>query len=114
MLQLVLKGKWFDMIERGEKPEEYRSFNKYWQDRILTSDVPLENDRARIAPPVGVQYIVMESRWKHKTVRLRHGYGRGAREMVFRIAGLRFGTPLPGMAEGEGPYLCIRLGERLK
>ena len=24
ILPLVLKGKWFDMIERGEKREEYR------------------------------------------------------------------------------------------
>lgn len=33
-LHLVLKHKWFDMIERGEKPEEYREITPYWTRRI--------------------------------------------------------------------------------
>ncbi|MBD5427502.1 MAG: ASCH domain-containing protein [Treponema sp.] len=34
-LHLVLKHKWWDMIERGEKKEEYRAFTEYWTKRIL-------------------------------------------------------------------------------
>ena len=34
-LHLVLKRKWWDMIERGEKKEEYRAFTEYWVKRIL-------------------------------------------------------------------------------
>ena len=35
VLPLVLKGKWYDMIERGEKTEEYREKTPYWKKRIL-------------------------------------------------------------------------------
>ena len=37
-LSLVLKGKWFDMIYSGEKPEEYREMKHYWIMR-LTEDL---------------------------------------------------------------------------
>lgn len=30
MLTLPIKKKWFDMIESGEKKEEYRAASKYW------------------------------------------------------------------------------------
>lgn len=34
-LDLVLKGKWYDMIESGEKKEEYRAKTPYWVKRLL-------------------------------------------------------------------------------
>jgi len=34
-LYLVLIGKWYDMIESGEKPEEYRDITPYWLQRIF-------------------------------------------------------------------------------
>jgi len=33
-LYLVLKGEWFDKIERGEKTHEYREKKPYWTTRI--------------------------------------------------------------------------------
>lgn len=33
-LHLVLKHKWFDMIESGEKPDEYRLRTPYWKKRL--------------------------------------------------------------------------------
>ncbi len=33
-LYLVLKGEWFDKIERGEKTHEYRVAKPYWATRI--------------------------------------------------------------------------------
>ena len=35
ILHLVLKGKWYDMIESGEKKEEYRAFTPYWCNRLI-------------------------------------------------------------------------------
>lgn len=35
ILHLVLKGKWYDMIESGEKKEEYRKMKYYWGKRLL-------------------------------------------------------------------------------
>lgn len=34
-LDLVVKGKWYDMIEGGIKKEEYREFNPYWCNRLV-------------------------------------------------------------------------------
>ena len=34
-LNLVLKHKWYDMIDRGEKPEEYREIKPYWEKRLI-------------------------------------------------------------------------------
>lgn len=37
-LDLVLKQKWYDMIESGEKPEEYREIKPYWFLRLINYD----------------------------------------------------------------------------
>ena len=34
MLTLPIKRKWFDMIARGEKKEEYRDFTEYYKSRF--------------------------------------------------------------------------------
>ena len=34
ILPLVLKGKWYDMVESGEKKEEYRDYKPFWLKRI--------------------------------------------------------------------------------
>ena len=34
-LHLVLKRRWYDMIESGEKKEEYRACNPYWRRRLV-------------------------------------------------------------------------------
>lgn len=34
MLTLTIKKKWFDMIKSGEKKEEYREINVYYQSRF--------------------------------------------------------------------------------
>lgn len=34
-LNLVLTGKWYDMIASGEKTEEYREIKPYWEKRLL-------------------------------------------------------------------------------
>lgn len=34
-LDLVLKRKWYEMIDSGEKTEEYREIKPYWANRIL-------------------------------------------------------------------------------
>ena len=34
-LQLAVKGEYFDAMIRGEKTEEYRLFNDYWNKRLV-------------------------------------------------------------------------------
>lgn len=33
-LHLILKKKWYNMIESGEKKEEYREIKPYWEKRL--------------------------------------------------------------------------------
>ena len=37
-LDLVLKGKWFDMIKEGIKREEYREIKPYWTKRLFSKN----------------------------------------------------------------------------
>lgn len=38
ILDLVLKGCWYDMIAKGEKREEYREIKPYWENRLTIKD----------------------------------------------------------------------------
>lgn len=47
-LQLAVKGEYFDAMRRGEKTEEYRLYNEYWRNRLITEawvDFPRQYDR---------------------------------------------------------------------
>ncbi len=37
-LHLTLIKKWFDLIEIGEKPEEYREMTDYWKKRLVKKE----------------------------------------------------------------------------
>ena len=41
-LTLILKSKWYDMIARGEKLEEYREIKPYWIKRLCFSALTRE------------------------------------------------------------------------
>lgn len=38
ILHLVLKKKWYEMQESGEKTEEYRELSPYWRKRLTELD----------------------------------------------------------------------------
>lgn len=42
-LTLSLKKEWFEMIQRGEKLEEYREFTEYWIKRLLDHSVEYDH-----------------------------------------------------------------------
>lgn len=91
-LELVLKGKWFDMIESGEKKEEYREIKRYWWKRIFTS--PYENDDLIKLPEGGYN-------GRFKYVRFRRGYQKNAPEMIFKLGHQLIGKAKPGWSENE-------------
>ncbi len=88
ILDLVLKGKWYDMIESGEKSEEYRDFIQHWVSRI----------------------------WYHKTelkaVRFHRGYTN--RTMTFEIKEIAIGKGNPEWgAPTDRDVFIIKLGTRI-
>lgn len=71
-LSFVLKGEWFDKIERGEKTHEYRQAKQYWAKRITKVLI-----------------------WKLKnkedlTVEFRRGYQKGAPRLEAVVSKVTF------------------------
>lgn len=88
VLDLVLKHQWYDMIDSGEKPEEYRDITPYWRKRIQSG-----------------------KRYTH--VRFHRGYL--VKSMVFRYDGLRIGRGNTQWgAPADRDVFIISLGERYK
>ena len=88
VLDLVLTYKWYDMIESGEKREEYRAITPYWRKRIQSG-----------------------KRYTH--VRFHRGYT--AKSMVFRFDGLRIGNGNTQWgAPADRDVFIISLGEKYK
>jgi hypothetical protein len=96
-LHLVLEAKWYDKIERGEKPEEYRSFNDYWIKRLCI----LKGEEI-----IGVKDFA--------TVKLHRGYT--ATHMIFVNDGIfidTFENVVPAEVEKGSTVFTITLGEKL-
>ena len=45
ILDLPLKAKWYEMIESGNKKEEYREIKKYWIGRLANVEVAIPMKR---------------------------------------------------------------------
>lgn len=65
-LFLVLKGEWYDMIEKFIKTEEYRDITNYWAKRFISNGTYNQ----------------------YKTVTFQHGYSKTARRMTFEFKGI--------------------------
>ena len=108
ILPLVLKGKWFDMIERGEKREEYRMATDYWLKRLANWDLH----------PAGTP-----------VVEFRLGYAKNAPRVAFWVFGLNTESGMktdalvdrdtdkprhPEWGEPDEPHFFIKLGGRVE
>ena len=89
VLDLPLKAKWYEMIECGEKLEEYREIKPYWCNRLLGA-----------SRTIGRQYT---------HVRFRYGYTR--KTMTFEIKDIVIGEGKPEWGAERGKkYFVIKLG----
>ena len=100
MLHLVLKRKWYDMIERGEKKEEYRSYD-VWCKRI-TKWLHKFNTNPQI---------------QHLVVAFQRGYTKPSMWFdVFCVASeqaIGREETHPEWGEPDTPHYVISLGERV-
>lgn len=87
VIDLVLEGKWYDMIAEGEKKDEYREINPYWCRRLLDAKTIdkerwerlLQRYRANhqlhtlliLFRPVMYKYIRFRRRYTNKTMLYR-------------------------------------------
>lgn len=108
VLPLVLKGRWYRMIESGRKREEYRDLTRYWHERLLRFNR---------------QYY--EAR-KKRVVEFRLGYATDAPRMAWEIVpvgpyGESCYAVLNGRRDGgeefgepAGYHFSIQLGRRVE
>ena len=94
-LKLVLKKKWYDMIDSGEKREEYRDFTDYWQKRFYDKD---------------------NVKWRYyDTVTFYLGYAKDRPQMTFAVDKLWAGKGKPEWgADPNRDYFIVYLGARIK
>lgn len=78
VLRVVLTGRWFDMIERGKKLEEYREGSSYWLGRLLRD---------------GCTWAASAEIFPYHTLVASRGYTK--RTLTRKIKRIRWGTPRP-------------------
>jgi len=115
-LHLVLKGKWFDMIDSGVKTEEYREIKQYWLKRLVGSWLWVGKDNGKLKH-IEANFV---NDWNIKdfmtfdVVEFKHGYSKDARVMKFEMKSISIGTGNPDWgAEPGKEYFVIKLGKRL-
>lgn len=102
-LYLPLKAKWYNMIESGEKTEEYREIKPYWEKRIGC-------ELARSFCHCCIFDYLMCGEVKQ----VRFSYGYTKRTMTFEVKSITVGY---GKIEWGAPVtkrvFIIKLGKRL-
>lgn len=87
ILRLPLKKEWYNMIESGEKKEEYRELKDYWTTRIVSKGWPTH-----------VQF----------------SYGYTIRTMMFEINRIRVGLGKKEWGAPDCEVYIITLGNRIE
>lgn len=99
ILHLNLTRKWFDMIKRGLKFEEYRAIKPFWDRIFNTGKIKI---KGKFYDP------------KDVLICFSNGYNSGRPQMIYSCNGLRTGTGREewGAEPGE-KYYVLSLGEKL-
>lgn len=93
VLDLPLKKEWYNMIDIGVKPEEYREYKDYWCKRLI------DEETLRIKP--------------YTHVRFRYGYTK--RTMLFELDKITIG--MGNVVWGAPEYkevFILKLGKRIE
>lgn len=112
ILDLPLKAKWYDMIERGEKTEEYRTIKPYWCKRLASCGMQLcwiRGDDGECWFKSGLTDL---NRLGYTHVRFRYGYTK--RTMLFELKKIVVGKGTPDWgAPADKDVFILKLGEKI-
>lgn len=97
ILELPLKKEWYNMIESGDKREEYRVIKPYWSKRLVGVDKPLFSYR------YGYQHANVKG---YTHVRFRYGYTK--RTMLFEIDSITVDVGNPDWGAPSYPVFIIK------
>lgn len=98
-LYLPLKKEWYNMIESGEKKEEYREINDYWKSRLMQ---------------YSLRYGVRDYVFKPLD-EVCFSYGYTKKTMTYKIDTITIGRGKPEWgAPTDSDVFIIKLGEKVK
>lgn len=107
ILDLVLKHKWYDMIDSGEKGEEYRELKQYYARRILECYGWYDWCRT------GCKGCSVRHNNLSKVTHVRFHRGYTSTTMTFEIKGLSIGKGNPEWGAPDHETFIIKLGKKL-
>ena len=95
-LKLTLNKKWFDLIEKGIKTEEYREIKQYWQTRLQING-----------------YHRFEFK-KFDLVEFTNGYNKNSPQITVECLNILIGKGLSEWGAVDGKeYFIIKLGREV-
>lgn len=111
-LKLTLKKEWFDLINSGEKKEEYREFKQYWHSRLCkNSDTNhLKYKQSQLNDSYGrMSECFMIYQFDY--IEFKNGYSKNAPTIICECKSIEIGTGNTrwGALENE-QYFVIKLG----
>ena len=127
-LDLVLKKKWYDMIDSGVKTEEYREIKPFWANRLLYHSPlgekaywqsVLEKARALVKEHpncYNLQNLLIKNMGTrgYEIVTFHLGYAKDRPSMTFELDKIEIGEGRSEWgAEAGEMYFVIKLGKRL-
>lgn len=114
ILYLSLMKKPYDMIERGEKPEEYREKTAYWIARLYEwhDGTRISMAEARIIEKKGIDAFSEHIVPKHYDA-VCFSYGYTKRRMTFEYKDLTTGKGRPEWGAPDHETFIIKLGAEL-
>lgn len=116
ILDLPLKGKWYDMIESGEKKEEYREIKEYWIKRLAKCKGDNHHDKTGFwCKKANCFSCVVRGNGFHPVeythVRFRYGYTK--RTMLFKLNSVTIGKGNPQWGAPDYETFILKLEERI-
>lgn len=107
VLKLVLKYKWYDMIEAGLKPEEYRSCNEYWLRRLLDGGWVYDSDNNLL--PANEWDVAFK---QFDAVQFYRAYSKNRKTMLWEFIKTDIGKAVPEWSDNwQGDVFRIKLGK---
>lgn len=110
VLVLTLKKKWFDMIESGEKKEEYREVKEYWMTRLAGVK----------GCGTGYNYTILrdagfnELKQVYDSILFINGYSKTARRMEIECNGIIVDQGRKEWGAPDYRVFVLKLGKRIK
>lgn len=116
-LRLTIKKKWFDMILKGEKKEEYREVKMHWINRFITLNFghrSVRNDNNVIELIMSSKDHFSKNRIKSfDIVEFTNGYGKDKPQITLECRGIEIGKGKPKWGAPEEDVFIIKLGKEV-